>query len=164
MMNKYDKADAHRELLKHWLQIIRSSIERQERENIEMLEVAKNEQSGERIFVPPNIQIPPVSSDMRNLLINGLEAALQEKPDPFEIELPKKGVSPNKSRGELIEIVAEILREVEPDGGRGVTAAIQKAATDHGVSYGSLRAAYYDKNINGWAKVSNETRVKCRKD
>lgn len=150
-MNKHDLAAAHRELLQRWLVIINDAKKLQENELERLLE-----QSPGQSVSPPLLKIPSPSSDMLNLLIGGIEKALDGNADPFGIKEPR-GIKPKNNRQEMIAIVAFVISESQKHKAKGekdpVTQAIGEAAERFNLSVDTVKKAHEDSDLVGLAKL-----------
>lgn len=154
-MNKHHLASAKRALLERWLGLLEDAQTRQEGES-EARRIAANGQP----FDPPPLLIPAPSQDMKQLLMEGIQAALDGKPDPFGIAAPTKGNKPKYNRQGWLDVVREIFGEIErnknrvlPYGKRDpVTEAINTIAERHGLSAEAIWKAYKDPD-NAIAKL-----------
>lgn len=150
-MNKHDIAAANRTLLERWRSLIHDAVLHQLRETARLLDEANGEP-----VTPPVLQIPMPSGDMLGLLMNGIDAALDEKLDPFGIELDGRGIKPKKSRQEIIAIVAEVLICIQKYESKGnirnpKTRALEEVAGRHHLSSETINKAIKDKSVLGWA-------------
>lgn len=153
-MNKHDLAAARRSLLELWLSLIQDAYDNQQRE----LENLLHSRTGDEPVIPPMLRIPKPSSDMMNLLLSGIAAALDGKSNPFGVEAPSKGIKPLKTRQQMISIVGELIAEIEALTTAGKanpkTEALSKIATKHSLSDSTLLKACKDKDILGMVKLS----------
>lgn len=154
-MNKHHLASAKRALLERWLNLLDDAQARQEIES----EARRNAANG-GLYEPPPLVIPAPSQDMKQLLIEGIQAALDGNPDPFGIALPKKGNKPKYNRQGWLNVVREIHGEIQrnekralPYGKRDpVTEAIITIAERHELSAEAIWKAYKDPD-NAIAKL-----------
>ncbi len=114
-MNKHEKAAANRTLLAHWLSLLESAFEKHEQKQDDLLL-----KSGGCPVSVPEIKLPPVSEDMKALILRGIERALDGDPDPFQLK-PPRGKKPKLDRQGRIDLAYYIYRlvEVEKKGERG---------------------------------------------
>lgn len=160
-MNKHHLANARRQLLESWLHILQGAARNYASELDDMLDAA-----GDGSVTPPPMRFPKPSSDMMNLLLGGLEATLRGEPDPFGITTPAKGNRPRFDRQGEIDAVHQLMLEIKknegmvlPHGRRDVVSeSVRSVAKRIGWSESSLRKAYDDKDIKGWATLQNRTK------
>lgn len=164
-MNKHHAAAARRALIERWIEVLNEAailraraIERQEggRKSIEDDEQSLLERPD--LFLTPAYELR-VSTDMVNLLVEGLWAALAGESDPFKIK-PPRGVKPRLSKHQELEAVLQVLNAVSR--GENVTEAIDGVAKRRPVSYGTIREAYYDKATRSWADLQRRFSKKRR--
>lgn len=157
-MNKHDLADARRQLLIRWRSKLIDALNRQARELGEQFDPESSDH-----FTPPPLRVPMPSGDMIELLLGGIDNALEGKPDPFGIEPPKRGIKPLKSRQQMIDIVAAVLSE---NGKKQRTVVprmfLNDLARKHGLSTDTLEKAMKDKSLLGFAtlKLAREKMTK----
>lgn len=154
-MNKHHLASAKRALLERWLYLLEEADVWQAA-NSEALRIAAN---GEP-YESPHLLIPAPSRDMKQLLMDGIQAALDGKPDPFGIAPPAKGNKPKYNRQGWLDVVREIHGEIERNKNRvlpnekhdPVTEAIVTIAERHELSVEAIWKAYKDPD-NAIAKL-----------
>jgi hypothetical protein len=141
-LSPHDVATARRALLQLWLDRFGEALDAHRRESKDRF----RDGGGPR-NIPP-LQLPLPSRDMLSLLLGGIEAALAGAEDPFGIATPR-GNPPRLSLADRINAVAEIMDGAEVSG--GTTTNIKNVAKKYGVSFETMRDAYYDVRINRYA-------------
>lgn len=153
-MNKHHLAGQRKVLLELWLKLLRDA----EARTIHQAATEEPRQSLPLVITKP-------SNDMMELLLGGIQRALDGDADPFGIQPPARGkVSPDTwpervaAVAEVLTVIGEIQRDGLPDGHRDYVAeAIGIVAGRRHVKLGesALREAYKDKEIRGWAELHN---------
>jgi len=148
-MNKHDEIAARRALLRHWLGLLRDAFSTHD---IETEEALNNHPEGGPI-TPPLLRLPPVSSDMRNLLLDGIERALARKDDPFRVKEPR-GLKPVLDKQGRIDVATAVYRLVDMEKTATIEQAVGQVAKEFPVSESMARDAYYE--LRGLAKMFEE--------
>jgi len=137
-MNPHDAATARKALLARWLEVIDNAIDSQACEQAAIRDAA----NGEPYDIPP-LTIPMPSKDMLEVLRDVLAKA-QDARDP-------RGIKARKSRAVRVEAVLQV--KCLEAGGMTQDEALRVVGARFGMSHGTLRAAYFDKEIAQAARI-----------
>lgn len=142
-MNKSEQIEARRELLRYWIAYLTDAYEANTQEIQSLLDTANGV-----IVQVPMMKIVHPSRDMMDVLLSGLQCAIEGNSDPFQLN-PPKGIKPRLNRQKRIELVVLISQEIAA--GKTLDDAFNIAGERFNVSFSTARDSYYE--LKGWAEI-----------